>query len=59
MGDRLHSQDSEIFDLLAEREVGIFANVISRLEFVDLIFRKQVTLGAIQLYEGTNPKTTH
>jgi hypothetical protein len=59
LDDRLHAKASEVFDLLADREVGIFANVISRLEFVDLIFRKQVTLGAIQLFEGTNPKTAH
>lgn len=46
--DRLYSSAVETFEILAEFQVPIYANVISRMEFVDLIFRKQITLGAIE-----------
>lgn len=59
MDDRLYDQALEIFDLLAEFQIQIFANVISRMEFVDLIFRKQVTVGAINLFNEMNPKSIH
>lgn len=48
--DRLHEVSLEILDILTAHEVPVYSNVISRLEFVDLIFRKQVTQGAIQLF---------
>jgi len=38
--------------LLEQIDSAIFANVVSRMEFIDLIFRKLVTYGAIQLYEN-------
>jgi hypothetical protein len=40
--DRLYNVASQVHDILAEREIAIYTNVISRMEFVDLIFRKQV-----------------
>ena len=50
--DRLHLKATEISDLLAERQIAIYANVVARMEFVDLIFRKQVAQGAINLFEA-------
>ncbi len=57
--DRLHNEASGVFDVLAEFSVPIYSNVISRMEFIDLIFRKQVTLAAVQLYEEFNPQSIH
>ena len=48
--DRLFGIANDVFDALAENEIPIFANVISRMEFVDLIFRKLVTNGCIELF---------
>ena len=59
MDDRVHQKAVEAFDLLAEFEVRIYANVISRMEFVDLVLRKQITLGAIQTFERMNAKSAH
>lgn len=50
--DRLHKKATEISDLLAERQIAIYTNVVARMEFVDLIFRKQVAQGAINLFEA-------
>lgn len=55
--DRLHKTANDCFDVLAEHEIPIYANVISRMEFVDLIFRKQITQGAIQLFETVDANT--
>ncbi len=48
--DRLFNQANDIHDILADASIPIFANVISRLELIDLIFRKQVTNGCIQIF---------
>lgn len=48
--DRLFHQANDVLDLLSERDASLYANVISRMEFIDLIFRKQVTQGCIQLF---------
>ena len=53
--DRLHNIASQVLDVLAEHEIPIHANVISRMEFIDLIFRKQITLGAIRLFDSLKP----
>jgi predicted nucleic acid-binding protein len=50
--DQFHSRANDVHDLLAENQTPIFANVISRMEFIDLIFRKQVTNGAVQVFEA-------
>jgi len=55
--DRVHNLAGEVFEVLAEFDIPIYANVISRMEFIDLIFRKQVTLGAIQMFNGITPTT--
>ena len=49
--DRLNDKALEAFEILEELEVPIYVNVISRMEFADLIFRKQLTIGAIETYE--------
>ncbi len=54
--DRLFERTNDLHDLLVEYEVPIYANVISRMELIDLIFRKQVTDGCVQLF---NAATTH
>lgn len=48
--DRLFERANDVHDLLAEYEIPIYANVISRMELIDLIFRKQVTDGCIKLF---------
>jgi hypothetical protein len=48
--DRLFEKANDVHDLLAENSVPIYANVISRMEFVDLIFRKQMTSACISLF---------
>ncbi|MBX3018753.1 MAG: hypothetical protein KF767_12745 [Bdellovibrionaceae bacterium] len=53
--DRLFNQANDLLDLLSDHDVSLYANVISRMEFVDLIFRKQVTQGCIRLF-GTLKK---
>ncbi len=52
--DRLFELANDVHDLLVEYEVPIFSNVISRMEWIDLIFRKQVTLGCLQAFETVN-----
>lgn len=49
MDDRLYEQSLEIFDLLAEHNASIFVNVIARIEFVDLVFRKMLTNAAVEV----------
>jgi hypothetical protein len=55
MDDRVYNLAVEVFEVLAEFDIPIYANVISRMEFIDLIFRKQVTLGAVQMFHGITP----
>lgn len=57
--DRVYPQAVEAFELLEEFDIPIFANVISRMEFVDLIFRKQLTLGALQIFKELKATPTH
>ena len=54
--DRLFELANDVHDLLSEKNVPVYANVISRMEFVDLIFRKQVTIGCVQIFKTS---TTH
>lgn len=49
--DRLNDQAIAVYEILEELEVPVYVNVISRMEFADLIFRKQLTIGAIETYE--------
>ncbi|MFN8943218.1 MAG: hypothetical protein ACK5WZ_01185, partial [Pseudobdellovibrionaceae bacterium] len=51
--DRLFAQANDIHDILADAAIPIYSNVISRLELIDLIFRKQVTRGSIQVFNNT------
>ena len=54
--DRLFDLANDVHDLLADANVPIYSNVISRMELVDLIFRKQVTIGCVQMFNSaTNP----
>ena len=57
--DRLHSKALSIADVLSEFQMPIFANVVSRMEFIDLIFRKQVTSGAIQTFQDMKSNTIY
>jgi len=54
--DRLFTIANDAHDLLAVSQVPIYANVISRLELIDLVFRKQVTAGCIEMFNAaTSP----
>lgn len=55
--DRLHDAASDILDLLSEQKITIYINVISRMEFIDLIFRKQVTQGVIQQFNDLDSRS--
>jgi predicted nucleic acid-binding protein len=57
--DRLFNKANDVLDILSENGISVFANVISRMEFVDLIFRKQITSGAIQIFESLDSGTLH
>lgn len=57
--DRLFNTANDVFDLIGSLNTPLYANVISRLEFVDLIFRKQITDGAIQIFETMKLNTVH
>lgn len=57
--DRLYNIAIEIADLLAEKSIPIYTNVVGRMEFVDLLFRKQITLGAIELFAALPPISIH
>lgn len=57
--DRVYHQALEAFALLEECDIPIYANVISRMEFVDLIFRKQLTLGALQVFKELKATAEH
>jgi hypothetical protein len=53
-GDRLFNVANDALDLLAQNEVPLYANVISRIEIIDLIFRKQVVSGCIEIFNSTS-----
>lgn len=57
--DRLFEVANDVHDLLVEYKVPIYSNVISRMEWIDLIFRKQVTLGCIQAFEMATNHSYH
>jgi len=47
--DSRFDRANDVLEVLAETKFSIYANVIVRMEFIDLLFRKQVTLGCVQL----------
>lgn len=55
--DRLHEVANAVFDQLVDRNIGLFVNVVGRMEFIDLVFRKQITQGAIELFKELSPET--
>jgi hypothetical protein len=50
--DRLFSRSNDVHETLADATIPIYSNVVSRLELIDLIFRKQVTSGCLQVFNG-------
>ncbi len=57
--DRVYKQALETSIILEENNISIHTNVIGRMEFVDLVFRKQLTLGAISIFSAMNPQSAH
>jgi hypothetical protein len=55
--DQYFEQSLDVIDILTNFKIPIFSNVVSRLEFVDLVFRKQVTRGAIQVFDAMTPNS--
>lgn len=49
--DLFFNKAYDAFELLSECNTSIYTNIVSRMEFLDLMFRKQVTYGAIHLFE--------
>lgn len=50
--DRLFDSANDVHDLLSRFKISIYTNVISRLELIDLVFRKQVTQGCISTFNS-------
>lgn len=59
MDDLFYKQAQDVFEILEEKNIPVHTNVIGRMEFVDLVFRKQLTIGAISLFDSMNPQTEH
>jgi predicted nucleic acid-binding protein len=57
--DRLYRKANDVLDILSDNAISIFANVVSRMEFIDLIFRKQVTQGVLKLFDSMSPDSKH
>ncbi len=57
--DRLHISAHDVLETLSDLDIPLYANVISRMEFIDLIFRKLVTNGIIQVYDNMTSNTNH
>jgi len=57
--DRIFDKSVEVHELLAENSIPIFANVISRMEFIDLLLRKQLTGGCVELFEQLERTSTN
>jgi predicted nucleic acid-binding protein len=57
--DRLYDKAIDVFETLANYNLPVYSNVISRMEFVDLIFRKQITIGSIQVLNEMKATTAH
>ncbi|PWU13648.1 MAG: hypothetical protein C5B49_14290 [Bdellovibrio sp.] len=55
--DRFYPQALEVSMILEENNIPIHTNVVGRLEFVDLIFRKMITRGVAKLYKFMDPHT--
>src|SRR4051812_22309580 len=53
--DRLFEKANDVLDILSENSIPIYANVISRMEFVDLILRKQLTAACVALFDELEP----
>ena len=56
--DRLYEKAIEAFEALEELNIPVYMNVISRMEFVDLIFRKQITIGSVETFGASDPTAT-
>ena len=52
--DRLFNIANDVHDLLCKFEISIYTNVISRLELIDLVLRKQVTQGCLSTFNSYN-----
>lgn len=50
--DRIHIKANQVLDLFSDYKIPLYSNVISRMEFADLIFRKILTLGAVDFFES-------
>lgn len=57
--DRLFEHANDVHDLLCDYKIPIYSNVISRMEWIDLIFRKQVTLGCVQTFKYASVQSSH
>jgi predicted nucleic acid-binding protein len=51
--DRIFAPANDVLDILGRSQIPIYTNVISRLELIDLILRKQITAGCIEMFNET------
>lgn len=57
--DRFFNIANDVHDLLFKFEISIYTNVISRLELIDLVLRKQVTQGCISTFNSYHTTKLH
>lgn len=57
--DRVYPQSLEVSLILEDNEIPIHTNVVGRMEFIDLVFRKMLTRGAVSLYRSMDPQTPY
>lgn len=57
--DRVYRPALEVFEIFEEKNIPIYTNVIGRMEFVDLVFRKLLTLGAVKTFSGMISQPAH
>lgn len=57
--DRVYPQSLDVSLIFEEKNIPIYTNVVGRMEFIDLVFRKMLTRGVANLYKDTDPTTPH
>jgi hypothetical protein len=57
--DSFYPQALDVSLILEEMEIPIHTNVVGRMEFIDLVFRKMLTRGAVKLYKSMDSQTPH
>lgn len=52
--DKYYRSSDILFDKLAEYEIPVYSNVVTRAEFLDLVARKTLTRSAVEYFESSH-----